>query len=239
MIVFGQRLYGKTLRCGDAYVATRFFHVWFIPLIPMGSSIVLRSLDGGLVESIRTPFHFPSVGLALLRGWSVVLLLHGLLNWMEPDPAAPYDGPVVSAVALVGLVLGLFVLGRTSKTKRAQLETYAQVFGHPIDLALLGDAREQLANAIREQLVVHGCQYAVHYRATYDPATQWGALALDPAMRDRVYLTQALALARIEASRASGPAKAELTQTHDRIWARMQELGPVAAPAMTHEVTAG
>ena len=49
----------------------------------------------------------------------------------------------------------------------------------------------------------------MNYRATYDPATQWGTLALDPSMRDVAYLTNALALARIEGSRASGAAKAE------------------------------
>ena len=40
MIVFGQRLYGKMMQCGEAYVATRFFHVWFIPLIPLQSMVV-------------------------------------------------------------------------------------------------------------------------------------------------------------------------------------------------------
>lgn len=239
MIIFGQRLYGKTLQCGEAYVATRFFHLWFIPIIPMGSSIVVRSLEDGQVESIRTPLHLPSIGLALLRGWSVFLLLHGLLNWMEADPVSPWYGPAVSALAVIGLVLGFFVLGRTSALKRAQLETYALVFGHPVDLALLGDAREHLAALLREQLVTTGRQYAVHYRATYDPATQWAALALDPAMRDRGYLTHALALARVEASRASGAAKAELAQTHDRIWAKLQELGPGAPPAVTTDATAG
>ena len=124
-----------------------------------------------------------------------------------------------------------FVLGRPSATQRAQLETYARVFGHPVDLALLGAARDGLAAWLREQIVTTGQQYAVNYRATYDPATQWGALALDPSMRDVAYLTNALALARIEGSRASGAAKAELAQTHERIWARLQELEAAAAPA--------
>jgi hypothetical protein len=52
-------------------------------------------------------------------------------------------------------------------------------------------------------------------------------------MRDVAYLTNALALARIEGSRASGAAKAELAQTHERIWARLQELEAAAAPAAT------
>jgi hypothetical protein len=238
MIVFGQRLYGRMMQCGDAYVATRFFHVWFIPLIPFRSQLVLRSLPGGQIETLPTPFHWPSVGLAVLRGWSVFLLLHGLLNWIETDPVnGRYYGPVVSALAVLGLVLGFFVLGRTSATKRAQLETYARVFGHPVDLGLLGDARDGLAAWLRDQLVATGSQYAIHYRATYDPATQWGALALDPAMRDPAYLTNALALARIEASRARGAARAELAQTHDRVWARLQEVEAAAAPVASAPTT--
>lgn len=232
MIVFGQRLYGKMMQCGEAYVATRFFHVWFIPLIPLQSMVVLRSFEGGQIEALQTPFHARSIGLAVLRGWSAFLLLHGLFSWLGAAPGdAGYYGPAVTAIALLGLVLGFFVLGRPSATQRAQLETYARVFGHPVDLALLGDARDGLAAWLREQLVTTGQQYAVNYRATYDPATQWGTLALDPSMRDVAYLTNALALARIEGSRASGAAKAELAQTHERIWARLQELEAAAAPA--------
>lgn len=232
MIIFGHRLYGKTLRCGESYVATSFFHLWFVPVLPLGSVVVLRSLPGGHVEEIRTRFHWASAGLAVLRGWSAFLVLHGLFNWMEEAPTnGALYGPVATALGVVGLVLGFLVLGRTSPLKRAQLETYAQVFGHPVDLALIDAARQPLADALRERLVTTGRQYAIHYRATYDPSTQWGALALDPTMRSREFLTDALALARIEWSFAEGAARGELARTHDRIWEKLRESEP-AAPAV-------
>ena len=40
MLVFGMRLYGRTHRCGESYVATWFFHIWFIPRLPLGSVVV-------------------------------------------------------------------------------------------------------------------------------------------------------------------------------------------------------
>lgn len=235
MLVFGKRFYGKVLRCRDAYVATQFFHFWFIPLIPLGSVIVLRPLENNQLQTVKTPMHWGSVGLAYLRGWSIFMLLHGLLNWMEPAHVnGAYYGPVVSVLAAVGIVVSFFVLGRTSAATKARFEVYARVFGHPIDLALLGPAGSDVAAWLRSQIVAHDVQLGAHYRAAYDPATQWAEIALDPSMRDPRFLTHALCLARIERTTAQGDARRALDATHDRIWARLCELdATVTAPART------
>lgn len=231
MLVFGTRLYGKTLRCGESYVATWFFHLWFVPLLPLGSAVVLRPLEGNQVQTIKTSIQWRSLGLAYLRGWSVFLLLHGIFNWVEAVPEDPsLYGPVVSAAALVLLVISFFVLGRTSDETRARLETYGEVFGYPVDLALLGGSADSLAAAIRERIVSFGRTTAMNYRAMYDPATQWGHIAMDPSMVDRGFLVHALCLARIERARVTGAARAELDALHERIWSKLRGLH--AAPAL-------
>ncbi|MFO0625960.1 MAG: hypothetical protein U0325_10125 [Polyangiales bacterium] len=232
MLVFGNRLYGKLLKCGESYVATWFFHVWFVPLIPLGSVVVLQHLDGNQVQTVKTSLQWRSLGLAYLRGWSVFLLLHGLLNWAEVTPEDPsLYGPVVSAVAVVLLVLGFAVLGRTDDATRARLEVYREVFGFPVDLALLGPAADGVAAAVHERLVSFGRTTAMNYRVMYDPATQWGLIALDPSMTDRAFLVHAMCLARIERARAQGESRAALDTLHDQIWARLQGLHAPAATA--------
>lgn len=232
MLVFGNRLYGKLLQCGESYVATWFFHVWFIPLFPLGSAVVLQPLEGNQVQTVKTSLQWRSVGLAYLRGWSVFLLLHGLLNWAENTPDDPsLYGPAVSALAVVLAVVGFFVLGRTDAATRARLELYREVFGYPVDLALLGPAADAVATSVHERLVAFGRTTAMNYRVMYDPATQWGLIALDPSMTDRGFLVHAMALARIERGRAQGEARAALDTLHDQIWARLQGLHAAPAPA--------
>jgi hypothetical protein len=226
MLVFGKRLYGRVLRCGEAYVATWFFHVWFIPLIPLGSAVVLRHLEGDQIQTLPTGLNLRSAAMAYLRGWSVFLLLHGLVTWADPGAEfGPYYGPAASLLALVGIVVGFFVLGRTDADTKARLETYARVFGHPVDLALLlAPDADGLARFLREELIANGRQTAVNYRVTYDPATQWGDIALDPSMTDPRFITHALCLARIERGQAQGAARAALDTLHDRIWTKLRAL---------------
>ncbi len=230
MLVFGKRLYGKVLRCGESHVATWFFHLWLVPLIPLGSVIVLRT-EGAATQVLKTRLHLPSLGLAYLRAWSVFFLLHGLLNWAEERPSnGEYYGPVVTLLAAVGVIVGFFVLGRTRADTRARLETYGRVFGHPVDLALLGPEADGVATWLRQQLVASGRKVAVNYRVTYDPETQWGAIALDPSMNDARFLTHALCLARIERSKVKGAERASLDTLHDRIWERLRSLDAARTP---------
>lgn len=232
MLVFGRRLYGRILHCEPSYVATWFLHVWFIPIIPVGSVVVLEPLDGGNLQIAKTRFNWRSAGVALLRGWSVFLLLHGLLSWAEADPeASALYGPIVSALALAGIVAGFFVVGRVSEETRARHDVYRAVFGYPVDLSLLVECAESLSASLRERLIASGRGTAMNYRATYDPATQWGEMALDPMMTDRDFLVHAMCLARVERGAARGEARDALDALHDRIWARLRSLGPAPIPA--------
>mgnify|MGYP001793913914 CR=1 FL=1 len=79
MIVYGTRHYGKVDRLGlDAsggpYVATRFAHIYFLPLIPLGSTLVVAETGKG-VEGLQLPLSGKSVGFAYLRCWGLLGVL--------------------------------------------------------------------------------------------------------------------------------------------------------------------
>jgi hypothetical protein len=72
IIYFGTRLYGKTdVVPGTCHVATRFFHLYRIPLVPLGSWIV-TSQTFTTFHGIQTRLSIKSVLLAWLRTALVV-----------------------------------------------------------------------------------------------------------------------------------------------------------------------
>jgi hypothetical protein len=72
IIVWGSNMYG---RCDEVpgmfHVATRFGHLWYLPLIPMGSYLVYRS-EGRSFQGMPIGFHFKSFAMAWLRTGMVV-----------------------------------------------------------------------------------------------------------------------------------------------------------------------
>ena len=107
LIIWGTRLYGRCDEVGGMFhIATRFFHVWYIPLIPMGSVVVLeRSANSW--RGVSVGLSGKSVFAAYARGWSfvgaVLLFIFGMtmLNDRRPDIAAAVIGFSLSAVCLV------------------------------------------------------------------------------------------------------------------------------------------
>ena len=71
MIVAGTRTMGKVDEIpGVAHVATRFFHVWFCPIIPLGSQIVWDSNQGP--RGLSVPMSWKSVLVGYFRGWALM-----------------------------------------------------------------------------------------------------------------------------------------------------------------------
>ncbi len=67
MIIFGFRHFGKVDEIeGLGHVRTRFFHIWFIPLIPFGSVFVLGE-EGGQLQGMGIPMSGKSVLAAYVR----------------------------------------------------------------------------------------------------------------------------------------------------------------------------
>ena len=81
MIVFGTRHYGKVDEIdGLGYIKTRFAHIWFLPLLPLGSMFVV-SEEGDGVQGLKVGLSGRSVVAAWSRTW-VVLTTLGMLGLM-------------------------------------------------------------------------------------------------------------------------------------------------------------
>lgn len=133
MIIFGwNMLFGRTDKIpGLLFVGTSFFHIFFIPLIPLGSYIVLyqddKWMDG--FKGIRIGFSPKSILFAWLRAAAVVgilIVLSRFLDayWLSASrmhsswPASPgWDGIAVIAICL--FVLWVLRIGSVANDQRA------------------------------------------------------------------------------------------------------------------------
>ncbi|HUS29378.1 MAG TPA: hypothetical protein VMZ53_12755 [Kofleriaceae bacterium] len=77
IIIYGQRLYGAVDEQGGQYAVTKFAHIYYMPLFPVGS-VWLTAPDRG----IPTPLNGKSVLAAYARTWGLVaggaLIVSGL-----------------------------------------------------------------------------------------------------------------------------------------------------------------
>lgn len=98
VIIFGVREYGRVEDHGGEYAVTRFFHLWFAPLFPTGSSWI-----SGADPSGRTghdiSLHGTSVAAGYLRVWGPIIAIGNLAAGLQSLSAAHL---VVAAIA-VGL----------------------------------------------------------------------------------------------------------------------------------------
>src|SRR5688572_6535514 len=129
MIVFGARMYGRVDEVpGLFYVATQFFHIYYLPLVPMGSRLVLAS-DSKNPLVMPIAFSFKSLAIAWLRAFMAFLvLLFGCLALviaLESHPVRRAGWwPFALAAAAVALVWAYTYFGkpfRRASYKRALL----------------------------------------------------------------------------------------------------------------------
>jgi hypothetical protein len=93
VIIFGQKLYGKVDHVpGLFYVSTRFFHLDYVPLIPLGSFIVMEGTEqDGNFKGMPVPLSGKSIFFGWLRAAlliaavvGVVLLILGAIELADP-----------------------------------------------------------------------------------------------------------------------------------------------------------
>ncbi len=127
ILIWGQKLYGKCERVpGEFYVATKFFHLWYIPLIPLGSWVVLEGseVDDGW-SGTSTPLSWRSVLMGYARAAFVLMAIGGVigtfLSWSHgPAAFAPPLGAGVVGLALFGATKIFDKAGRESTLERAR-----------------------------------------------------------------------------------------------------------------------
>jgi len=99
LFIWGTRLYGKTDEVpGLFHVATKFGHFWYIPLIPLGSIIVLEETSEG--------WRGLPIGISLksiLLGWMAAAAAIGTLVLVFKTLCVAYDGKSWLMAALLNL----------------------------------------------------------------------------------------------------------------------------------------
>src|ERR1044071_2276099 len=71
VIIFGRRSYGRVHEHAGEYADTQFFHLNFVPLLPMQSHWITQQI-GEERAGFPIRLHLPSVAAAYLRIWGPV-----------------------------------------------------------------------------------------------------------------------------------------------------------------------
>ena len=129
MIIYGTRLFGKCDEIpGAGHVATQFFHVYYLPLIPMKSHFVIEgSKSGDGYKAIALDLSWRSVGFAWLRAVAALGLIGGCaVSFIAADEShnmvVGIAGAVASIVTMAALVWASYRLARPSEQRIGALK---------------------------------------------------------------------------------------------------------------------
>lgn len=161
MIVFGLRTFGDCSEVPEHFhVATKFFHVWYVPLIPVGSFLVLEEDDDDSFRGISLGLDFRSLLMAWFRafwvllalgciGFGVMALINGPPVLIGPEqlakllPAAAagiafkivYYGPYAAAVLGFLFGVGVYFLSHVfNEASLGRARKLCEKSGYPIEL---------------------------------------------------------------------------------------------------------
>jgi len=139
-IAFGKRLFGRVDSVAGRYhVATLCWHFCYLPLLPLGTFLILKSTMRGMTthfEGVRLPFSAKSLLFAWVRPplilcFSVMLVTSGTsLAVVLRDHLDLLAWGKISGVTLAGaaLLFGPYLipgLGRATKARAAELARFA------------------------------------------------------------------------------------------------------------------
>lgn len=234
IVVYGTRFYGTVEQCGEARIATRFFHLYYMPLIPLGTTLITQESSDGSYRGIPLGIELRSMLTAYARAWLPLAAFgFGIAAMAAWDEAAitGYGGPIsTTLIALLAAAVSILAwvrVGRLDLDARAQRLLYRQFTGVAVDPARLGDVRKEVRERLHATVSERAPVLAANgYRMGPGPSAEWIDVALDPSVREAEFLGASLTLARLEWSVARGPAREEWAKKHDRLWARLKEIEP-------------
>lgn len=237
IIVYGTRFYGKVRACGRSFLGTQFFHIWYVPLIPIGTKLILDT-NGTTFRTLDAPFSFKSVMAGYLRVWGPLAAIATLfigasgISDLADEPGAMivaglFSGVVFLAV-LAACIVAFAVLGKLSDTEKQQCSVYALHTGYYVDPGDMGPARQSIRDNLLATIADRARGLAsMGYRGGGGDITQvWPQVALDPTHNDDALVTAAFTLARLDGSAAQGAWKLQLEQLHNQLWQRLQRMNP-------------
>jgi hypothetical protein len=118
VIIWGSVNAGKVdeVPGGMFHVVTRFGHLYYVPLIPMGSFIVLEKMSDGSFNGAPIPMSFKSILAGWIRGGSIVAMIGAVIGtfFMVMDQNAPL---FVRALPLLIFLLAAAALFASYKLK--------------------------------------------------------------------------------------------------------------------------
>ncbi|MGE0712748.1 MAG: hypothetical protein AB7N76_11195 [Planctomycetota bacterium] len=144
VIVWGTGLYGRVDEVpGVCWVATQFFHLYYIPLVPMGSQAVLEQ-NGNEWRGAAISLSFKSVLIAYLRAALIVAGIVGIVVTIMAFTAKGSRGPSILA-GVLPLVVGFGgfwaskVLGPINVASYERARSLLGSLGVPEELHVLND----------------------------------------------------------------------------------------------------
>jgi hypothetical protein len=232
IIIYGTRFYGKVRAAGRSFLGTQFVHLYYVPLIPIGTHLILEQNGNGTFKGIKTAFSFKSMMAAYLRVWGPLATIAAVCIGIssiddvsdEPLAMALVGGftAIVVLAMLVGTILGWAVIGKLSPNEKRQRAVYALHMGYHVDPADMGLGRHAFRDGLMSTIMERARGLAsMGYRMNADPAVAWPHVALDPTHNDDQLITAAFTLARLDASLCQGPQKAQMDMVHSQLWERI------------------
>ena len=145
MIVFGIRLFGKAeIVPGVFFIATRFFHICFIPLFPVRSFIFFGEPDGESDGAPLGSLHWGSISMANLRGLLFAgALVLAFMAWNKVETThVPWSQVRPMLLMSLGCVAAFFGSYRLARATVESVEALRKVDGVPSHV--LSRAKQQL-----------------------------------------------------------------------------------------------
>jgi hypothetical protein len=233
-------MYGRVDKFAGSHIATRFFHIYYLPLIPLSSWLVLEEHGEGNFTGIEVRMQLRSVMAAWLRVFATMAFLGSLVSIfavLDSASVATALGALVPT-ALLGALVGYswLRLGKLSASDRAARIAYAEHTGRYVDVALLAEQGAGIKQRSMEELDRHlGRHATAGYREA--PQTSWLEIATRPDMRDIPLLKAALVRARIETIEAKGPARRDMELAHGKILTNLIAASPELVDPKHHQYT--
>lgn len=131
IVIYGHRLYGKTDEVpGLFHVASRFLHLYYVPLIPVASYVVVDQ-DGDDFRGVKIPLSLKSILLGWFRAALVILGLIVIGMMLFDASVHGVAGHLAKIAQLLGVVTLFVVSVVFDRPGRARAHAIADRIGLP------------------------------------------------------------------------------------------------------------
>ncbi len=157
-VFYGSRHYGSLWKVGDQRLVTKFFHVYWLPLIPTGSEFILEQ-GGDSYRRIPVSLSGRSILLGYMRVHGFVATVITFFMALAAWDAGNYWFAGVPVLAAVLWGLTMFKWGNLSVGEQAQCSLLQLVTGIGLfPKRMPNDMVQEIWQSMAEDLVKHGIE---------------------------------------------------------------------------------